>query len=201
MRCLDGRIPAGFEARRSRARARPVRDRARLPRARVRVQARPVRGSGDGCSTRGSARASRLRSDGSAIPRPGGSVGRRRPSIGGHHGDRHLVEHRHRSLRRRSERHFPRELAVGLRALRLGVVDRDRLTEPGRFGQSDRARDDDVVDEVAEVTAGPPATTCSESFVRGSNIVITMPDSRRPELMFCWTSDTLRSSCPSPSSA
>ena len=90
-----------------------------------------------------------------------------------------------------------RELAVRLRALGLGVVDGDRLSEAGA-SDSRTVGDDHVVDEVPEYRC-TSWTTCSESLVRGSNIVITMPESLSPELMFCWTRETLRSSCPRPS--
>ena len=45
------------------------------------------------------------------------------------------------------------------------------------------------------------STTCSDSFVRGSYMVITIPLNRSAGLTFCWTSLTFLINCPNPSSA
>ena len=91
---------------------------------------------------------------------------------------------------------FPSELATGLCSLNPHV---DRLVQSCVMEVDRRGT-------VVRYTFGPKwartsRSTCSESFVRASNIVRTMPRTSRVGFRFDRTSETLRRSCPKPSSA
>ena len=179
--------PARAAAREPGAARRPRLSRIRPPpRPPLRTPPPPRGRSGPG-APRGRHLSSRLGCDG---------VNDRRHDHG-----RELVVHRHRLGGRRARCDLGRQLAVRLRL--PSSVGRRRVIGCPNPGASDRRT---VLGMMTSYTSSPKnrwtsSTTWLESLVRGSNIVMTIPESRRSGLMFCWTSSTFRRSCPRPSSA